>query len=157
LSYLVEGISEALTIRLARMGIHVAPWTAVLKTNTDHSDLAATAELLGAKTLLVLSAKAKDASFDVRAEWLDPGLKRHLWGKRCNRLHDDRLSVEVDIFDEVAGRIAPGLLVQRGGAIANLTPPSRGPISFTSRADTCGIRHIRRFDQSAGGTSPAER
>jgi tetratricopeptide (TPR) repeat protein len=113
LSYLVEGISEALTIRLARAGIHAAPWSFVLGATTDHSDMATTAETLGVKTLLVLSARASDAAFDVHAEWLDPRLKTHLWGKRYNRLRDDLLSIEVDIFDEVAGRIAPTLLVQR--------------------------------------------
>ena len=156
LSYLVEGISEALTIRLARAGIHVAPWSLVLATITDHSDLAVNAETLGVKTLLVLSAKASDAAFDVHAEWLDPGSKTHLWGKRYNRLRDDLLSIEVDIFDEVAGRIAPNLPVQRVGSdrkphttvAAAYQLYLKGRYLWNKRTSDALIRAIRHYRQA---------
>jgi tetratricopeptide (TPR) repeat protein len=156
LSYIVEGISEALTIRLARIGIHVAPWSFVLAAITENSALATTAEMLGVKTLLVLSAKASEAAFDVHAEWLDPGSKTHLWGKQYNRLRDDLLSMEVDIFDEVAGRIAPGLLVQR---VENSRKPHttialayqlylKGRYLWNKRTSDALIRAIRNYRQA---------
>jgi tetratricopeptide (TPR) repeat protein len=156
LSYLVEGISEALTIRLARAGMHVAPWSFVLATITDHADLAATANMLGVKTLLVLSAKANDAAFDVHAEWLDPGSKTHLWGKRYNRLRDDLLSIELDIFDEISGRMAPSLPVQRVGSDrkphTTVAPAYqlylKGRYLWNKRTSDALIRAIRNYRQA---------
>ncbi len=156
LSYLVEGMSESLTIRLARAGIHAAPWSCVLGAATDHSDLATIAETLGVKTLLVLSARASDAACDLHAEWLDTTLKTHLWGKRYDRLRDDLLSIEVDIFDEVANKIAPRLLERR--VEIDRTPHTtvapayqlylKGRYLWNKRTSDALIRAIRNYRQA---------
>jgi tetratricopeptide (TPR) repeat protein len=156
LFYLIEGISEALTIRLGRTGIHVAPWSVVLATIADHPNVAPAAAMLGVKTLLVLSATTSDSDLCLHAEWLDPGLKSHLWGKRYNRVRDDLLSIEVDIFDEIAGKITPGLSLEQ---VENQRKPHtivapayqlylKGRYLWNKRTSDALIRAIRNYRQA---------
>jgi TolB-like protein/Flp pilus assembly protein TadD len=112
--YLIEGIAEALTIRFAKIAkVRVAPWSMVLATTASQRDLLTTAQILGARTLLVLSAKANDSAYEVHAEWMDPEDKTHLWGKRYERNRDEIASLEDEIYAEVAEQIVPGAKRER--------------------------------------------
>lgn len=108
LHYLVEGLGEQLTIAFARLGtVRIGPWSSVLFALAGGRDMRTAADMLGAQTLLVLSANAADADYDIHAEWIDPRSDTHLWGKRYHFNHGQLASIQADIFAQVAAHIAP--------------------------------------------------
>jgi serine/threonine protein kinase/tetratricopeptide (TPR) repeat protein len=110
LQYLIDGISEGLTNRLARLPhVRVVPWIMVLRLKTHDSDLTATARELGARTLVVLRLMAHGDSYAMQAEWFDAGRKAHLWGGRYDVAAADVFRLEDELAVDLADQIRPGL------------------------------------------------
>lgn len=107
-NYLVNGLCEAITRRLAQMvKIRVAPWSMVLRTQDRAGELDQTANYLNVSTLLTIRLVLRGDVYELNAEWLDPLAKTHLWGAQYSRGLSELFGLEDDITFDLAGRLAP--------------------------------------------------
>src|SRR5579884_183837 len=110
LLYVVLGMCESITRRLAHIpNVRVAPWTMVARLRSPEEDPVRTSEELAVKTLLILRLIRRGENCEVRAEWIDPQQKTHLWGARHDRKLQELPYLEDEITVDVAQRIAPHL------------------------------------------------
>jgi len=110
LQYLIDGISEGLTSRLARLPtLRVVPWIMVIQLKIPRTDLAMTARELRAQTLVVLRLTTHRDSYAIHAEWIDAERKAHLWGGRYNVAVADVYRLEDELAVDLGGRIRAGL------------------------------------------------
>ena len=106
--YLVHGLCEALTRRLAQMvKIRVAPWSMVLRAQDRAGELDETAHYLNVSTLVTVRLVLRGDVYELNAEWLDPLAKTHLWGAQYSRRLSELFGLEDDITFDLAGRLAP--------------------------------------------------
>ncbi len=110
LTYLVNGVCEAVTRRLAQiLKVRVAPWSMVLRMQDGLHDLEKRADYLGVRTLVTLRLVLQGDVYELHAEWLDPVAKTHLWGARYCRRLAELFGLEDDISLDLAGRLDPEL------------------------------------------------
>jgi tetratricopeptide (TPR) repeat protein len=106
LTYLVNGLCESVTRRLAQvLQFRVAPWTMVLRAGDSLHDLEQKASYLGVRTLVILRLVLRGDVYELHAEWLDPGAKMHLWGAQYSRRLTELFGLEDDISFDLAGRL----------------------------------------------------
>ena len=106
--YLVNGLCEAITRRLAQMvKIRVAPWSMVLRAQDRAGELDQTANYLNVSTLVTIRLVLRGDVYELNAEWLDPLAKTHLWGAQYSRGLSELFELEEDITFDLAGRLAP--------------------------------------------------
>lgn len=106
--YLVNGLCEAITRRLAQMvKIRVAPWSMVLRAQDRAGELDQTANYLNVSTVVTVRLVLRGDVYELNAEWLDPLAKTHLWGAQYSRGLSELFGLEDDITFDLAGRLAP--------------------------------------------------
>jgi tetratricopeptide (TPR) repeat protein len=107
-TYLVNGLCEAVTRRLAQMlKIRVAPWSMVLRAQDQLHHLEQIASYLNVSTLVTVRLVLRGDVYELHAEWLDPLAKTHLWGAQYSRRLAELFGLEDDISFDLAGRLAP--------------------------------------------------
>jgi len=125
-NYLVNGLCEAITRRLAQMvKVRVAPWSMVLRAQDRAGELDQTANYLNVTTLVTIRLVLRGDVYELNAEWLDPLAKTHLWGAKYSRGLSELFGLEDDITFDLAGRLAP----EKGnlqGAEHGLPPTNNG-------------------------------
>jgi tetratricopeptide (TPR) repeat protein len=108
ITYLVNGLCEAVTRRLAQiLKIRVTPWSLVLRAQNQIHDLEQRATYLGAHTLVTLRLVLHEDVYELHAEWLDPATKTHLWGAQYSRRLAELFGLEDDISFDLAGWLYP--------------------------------------------------
>ena len=129
LTYLVHGLCEAVTRRLAQiLQARVAPWSMILRAENGMHDLAQRARVtLNVRTLLTLRLAVQGDSYELHAEWLDPVAKSHLWGAQYSRRLAELFGLEDDISFDLAGRF-------NRGPGKTLVTQERRPITSNGRA-----------------------
>src|ERR1051326_1864076 len=116
--YLANGIAEGITRRMGQIpNLKVAPWTMVLRLQTQEHNLVRTAEDLGVRTLFILRLIVQNDICEIHTEWIDPQRKEHLWGARYDRKLDDLHDLEDEIASDLAERITPHLAQRHTGEI----------------------------------------
>jgi tetratricopeptide (TPR) repeat protein len=129
----------------------------ILAATASQRDLETTAHILGARTLLVLSATASASAYEVHAEWMDPENRAHLWGKRYERNRNEIAFLEDEIFAEVAEQIVPGLDWERMESGDRMRQIKSGPAYqlylkgrylWNKRTPDALVRAIRHYRQA---------
>ncbi len=154
--YLINGLCEAITRRLAQMvKMRVAPWSMVLRAQDRAGELDQTANYLNVTTLVTVRLVRRGEIYELNAEWLDPLAKTHLWGAQYSRVLSDLYGLEDDITFDLAGRLAP----EKGPlqAVEHRPPPTNNGRAYqlylkarhlwnkrTSDAMVKAIEHYRR-------------
>jgi adenylate cyclase len=105
-AFLGDGITEALIERIGRLAsLKVIARASVSRYKGRTVDPQSAGRELGVRAILLGSVTARGKDLLVRAELVDTGDGRHLWGVHRNRKIGDLLTVQEEIANEFAQRL----------------------------------------------------
>jgi TolB-like protein/DNA-binding winged helix-turn-helix (wHTH) protein/Tfp pilus assembly protein PilF len=122
--YLADGITDALTTRLARRGeLRVAPSASVQRLVQSGQPMEAIARALDVDALVEGTVQISERTLRVHVRLVDPGGTRHIWADEFERPLEDLFTIQSELAAAVAARV-------EGRAVTIEAPPPVNPDAY---------------------------
>ncbi|PWT88214.1 MAG: hypothetical protein C5B55_13485 [Blastocatellia bacterium] len=107
MEYLSDGITESIINSLSQVpDLRVTPRVAVFRYKGRGTDLQEIARALGVRSILTGKVSQIGDTLSIQTDLIDTSKQTQLWGQKYNRKASDVLTLEGDIADEIARKLA---------------------------------------------------
>ena len=156
-NYLKEEIPASIIQSLSRLSdLQVIPRSTAFRYDVGSKDTATIGHELGATAVLTGQINARGDGLSIRAELVDVGSNRQLWGERYNRKSADLIEVEEDIARNISDKLRLELTGEERRSLAKRDTENaeayrkylEGVFWWNKRTEQGFMRAIKLFDEA---------